>query len=576
MNGAGRVELDASFQPIACGCTTALALSFAPGAHIDYGATDNHGTLSINGASYTLLYSLSDMQSHNVSDVETQGNYALATSLDATGVAGWVPFGMDSAGNIFNSGVGYQGTFEGLGNSISNLSVTSINGTAGLFASVGDTGTVRDLSLSGMSVTGDNLTGGLAAQSFGTIVNVSLSGMITGSGATSNTGGLVGLNAGFIENANANVTVGGADSIGTGGLVGFNIGVVDNSSVTGSVTGTTNASPIGGVGGLVGLNGGGEIASSHAAAAVTSGDAYQAGGLVGYNLNVGPNIGTIANSFATGSVQGGNSAIVGGLVGFNDSGDVAQSYATGNVAGGDFHASVGGLIGVNSGGVLQSYATGAAQAGTGGWVGGLVGDNSGTILQSYAMGSARAGDNDGLFPSFAGGLVGENEDGGEILESYSTGMAQVSDLTGASGGFIGNNDSTTPTDVEVNYFDTQTSGTIFGIGSGNPANPVLGVTGGTSAQLQGALPPNFDNTVWGTGSGLYPYFLWQYPTAGGTPGHLGRRLQQWRQHGIECRHSFVSRRRQRAGNGVDGPQRILLFARSAGHDFERRFGGSRL
>ena len=28
---------------------------------------------------------------------------------------------------------------------------------------------------------------------------------------------------------------------------------------------------------------------------------------------------------------------------------------------------------------------------------------------------------------------------------------------------------------------------------------------------------NFDNTVWGTGSGLYPYFLWQYPTAGGTP-----------------------------------------------------------
>ena len=514
VTGAGRVDLDASFQPIACGCTTALALSFAPSAHIDYGTTDNGGSLSINGNAYTLLYSMSDMQAHNVSDVETQGNYALATSLDATGVSGWVAFGMDPSGNIFNSGVGYLGTFEGLGNSISHLSVTSINGTAGLFASIG--GTVRDLSLSGMSVTGDNLTGGLAAQSIaGTIMNVSVSGTVTGSGSSSSTGGLVGSNAGFIENANADVTVDGADSIGTGGLVGLNIGVVDRSSVTGSVSGTTNAIPIGGVGGLVGVNGG-EIASSHANASVTSGDAFQGGGLVGYNLNLG----TVENSFATGTVQGGDSSVVGGLVGFNNAGVITQSYATGNVTGGDFHATVGGLVGVNSGDIAQSYATGSAEAGTGGWVGGLVGDNSGIILQSYAMGSAQSGDNDGFFPSVAGGLVGENEDGGVIGESYSTGMAHVSDLTGAAGGFIGNNDSTTPTDVEADYFDTQTSGTTLGIGSGNPGNPVNGVTGQTSAQLRGALPTGFNSSipnVWATGTGLYPYFLWQYPIAGGTP-----------------------------------------------------------
>ena len=114
----------------------------------------------------------------------------------------------------------------------------------------------------------------------------------------------------------------------------------------------------------------------------------------------------------------------------------------------------------------------------------------------------------------AGGLVGENEEGATIHESYSIGVAGSSDHAASVGGFIGNNDSLVLMDVDTNYFDTQTSGTSLGIGTGNPAN---GVTGQTSAQLRGALPSGFDNTVWGTGPKLYPYFLWQYPAAGGTP-----------------------------------------------------------
>ena len=39
-----------------------------------------------------------------------------------------------------------------------------------------------------------------------------------------------------------------------------------------------------------------------------------------------------------------------------------------------------------------------------------------------------------------------------------------------------------------------------------------GVTGLTTEDLQGYLPSGFGSSVWGTGDGLYPYFLWQYPT----------------------------------------------------------------
>ncbi len=84
--------------------------SFGSGANVDYGATNNDGTLSIsksggavNAASYELLYSTTDVQ--NINNDLNSGlfpNYALATSLDATGVSGWVPIGVDGSGNALN------------------------------------------------------------------------------------------------------------------------------------------------------------------------------------------------------------------------------------------------------------------------------------------------------------------------------------------------------------------------------------------------------------------------------------------------------------------------------------------
>ncbi|MGJ4953565.1 filamentous hemagglutinin N-terminal domain-containing protein, partial [Bradyrhizobium sp. HKCCYLS20291] len=78
ITGAGSVVINA--QPIATISSTGL--TFAQGASIDYGTTNKGGTFSLNGQSYTLLYGMSDVEAVNNN---LAGNYALATSLDASG-----------------------------------------------------------------------------------------------------------------------------------------------------------------------------------------------------------------------------------------------------------------------------------------------------------------------------------------------------------------------------------------------------------------------------------------------------------------------------------------------------------
>ena len=139
------------------------------------------------------------------------------------------------------------------------------------------------------------------------------------------------------------------------------------------------------------------------------------------------------------------------------------------------------------------------------------------------------------------------------------------------GGLVGGNGGT----ITAGYWDTETSGVLTGIGLDGNAQTV---TGDTTAQLQsGTLPSGFDNTVWGTGSGLYPYFLWQYPTAGGTPQAIsGVAYSNSGSTPLNAGTVSFLVDGNALGNGIDRPQRILLFARSAGHDFERRLGCSRL
>ena len=55
----------------------------------------------------------------------------------------------------------FTGTFDGLGHSISNLTINQTDRYVGLFGSVGSTGVVQNVGLVGGSVTGDNATGAL-------------------------------------------------------------------------------------------------------------------------------------------------------------------------------------------------------------------------------------------------------------------------------------------------------------------------------------------------------------------------------------------------------------------------------
>jgi len=277
--------------------------------------------------------------------------------------------------------------------------------------------------------------------------------------------------------------------------------------VGGNVTGRDN------VGALVGYMQGGSLGNASASATVSGVGTSEAntGGLVGTNDS-----GAIADASATGNVTGAGYQ-VGGLVGFNvNGGSLTRSYATGNVTGTNTTANagyVGGLVGANGyssdgGSISQSYATGTVRASSGP-VGGFVGHNEGSITDSYATGAVIGQGS----ASNIGGFAGVNFINGTISNSYSTGY-----VAGGTqqGGFVGYNNGTNGA-ISNAYWNTQTSGQSQAAFGGL----MNGITGRTTAQLQGGLPSGFSSSIWGTGTNLYPYFTWRYST---TPIALSGRV----------------------------------------------------
>ncbi len=193
--------------------------------------------------------------------------------------------------------------------------------------------------------------------------------------------------------------------------VDLTFGVIDGCEVTGAV----GAGNFGG--GLVGMMFGGRINDSRGSVEVT-GESYL-GGLVGY-----AGIGIIDACSATGSVSGQDR--VGGLVGFLLAVDVlrhidGQQFKLGlirdAVAGGTVSAKtyVGGLAGIQYSAVIdRCFSTGKVTASN--WfAGGLVGDNQqgSAVRESYSTGGVEA-------LQSVGGLVGWNTHG-TISNAYATG-----------------------------------------------------------------------------------------------------------------------------------------------------------
>ena len=298
-------------------------------------------SLAIAGATYTVINDLGAPGSTTSADLQGMNgglatNYALGSDIDATATSAWnAGTGFTPIGSLATP---FTGTFDGLGHTVSSLTINLTTPDVGLFGVTGSGAVIRNVGLVGGSVTG--LAG---------------------------TGALVGNNGPGTSISNSYATASVSGAAGTGGLVGSNTtGAISNSYATGNVVGAA------GTGGLVGSSTTGAISTSYATGDVSG--AAGTGGLVGSNTS-----GSIGTSFATGSVSG--AAGTGGLIGGNTSGAISSSYATGNVDGGT-GAGVGGLIGSNtSGTVMNSYAAGGV-SGTGASRGALIGSSNANVVSN--------------------------------------------------------------------------------------------------------------------------------------------------------------------------------------------------
>ncbi|WP_434723808.1 MBG domain-containing protein [Mesorhizobium sp. RIZ17] len=282
-------------------------ISYALGASATFTGTPGAQALSVNSQSYTLIYDINGLQAIN-SDLS--GRYALANTIDASdtynwnGVKAFIPLGTDGNTNILNGGNGFNGTFDGLGNTIDYLRSTPGGANyAGLFGYIGGGGVVRNVGLVDASVMASRFTGAIAGWNKGSISGVWASGQIHGAGIT---GGLVGQNDGSITQSFSTVGVNARDFNSVGGLVGSNGtgGTISQSYSYGWVLGSRF------VGGLVGLNMG--LISDAYSTGPASGTYGETtiGGLVGYNIGAVTNgafdmtTSGLSNAFGSGSNAG--------------------------------------------------------------------------------------------------------------------------------------------------------------------------------------------------------------------------------------------------------------------------------
>ncbi|NHV26702.1 GLUG motif-containing protein [Burkholderia sp. D-99] len=389
-----------------------------------------NASFSANGKAYRVIHDLEGLRSV---EGNMNGGYVLGNAIDGKG-AQFRSLGGGTAS--------FGGVFDGLGNTVRNLSVTNPGvAVVGLFAS--NTGRIANLTLEkitarafGPAGSSPVSVGALAGYNMGEISNVKAKDiLVSGSGRTM-VGGLVGSNlSGRIDRASVSGRVeGDKDAISVGGLVGENLtvlwpdrgdAIISNSRADVQVS----SQSAGDTGGLVGLNRGVITASTAAGSVTAMARGARVGGLVGFNQG-GNKAGRINASSSSASVRGGHDATAGGLVGYNAA-SIEASDATGSVTVGD-NAKAGGLVGVNTGSVKSSDARGSVIAGASGTVGGLVGENSGSVVASSAAGSVSAGTN-----GIAGGLVGKNA--GKVASSSARGAVNIAGM-GRAGGLIGRNE----------------------------------------------------------------------------------------------------------------------------------------
>jgi len=200
MDGSGTASLSLLYGQgaVASGNTSTVNVN----APVNLPAGNNFSTkLGSDGAllTYTVLTSLGAQGSTTGTDLQgmngnLSANYALGANIDATVTSTWNAGA--GFGPVGNSSTNFTGTFDGLGHTVSSLTINQpLTNYVGLFGVVAIGGAVRNVGLVGESVTAADYVGGLAGVNNGSISNSYAKGAVTGRNLV---GGLVGINGGSI------------------------------------------------------------------------------------------------------------------------------------------------------------------------------------------------------------------------------------------------------------------------------------------------------------------------------------------------------------------------------------------
>ena len=194
---------------------------------------------------------------------KTDINITLTADIDLTG-KNWTPIGTSFSNK-------YTGTFDGGGHTIKGLTVTTNDQFVGLFGSIGNAGTVKNVMMEDVQITSNRssgFAGGVAGYSDGTIENCSVSGSVSG---TVYVGGVVGAQwEGSITGCSSSATVKGM--VHVGGVVGQTNGGATLTAcyATGNVTLEIDPKKNIAGGSLVGMNAGSSLLACYATGNVTS------------------------------------------------------------------------------------------------------------------------------------------------------------------------------------------------------------------------------------------------------------------------------------------------------------------
>ena len=314
------------------------ALSFDDKGHIGFLSTGN--ALTINGQGYILannIQSLAQFIARNPS-----GSFALSANYNAKHDGRYTQSPIPTV---------FQGSLEGLGNSITGLRMRSENGDQpnGFFAQTSNTAFIGNFSVIGkLEFAPGPYIGGLVGLNKGNLFQANFDGSIdvkrSNCSQVIRVGGVAGESDGTISFSRATGSISTADgmscsSVFAGGLVGFSTAAVDHSWAGASVTVHTWAYHA--VGGLIGWTQG-PVDQVFAVGPVDiyyQEDNSDVGGLVA--ALAAP----LSHSSASGTVSALNSSFtyVGGLVGDMYGGSVEDGVATGAVSGNN--CACGGAIG---------------------------------------------------------------------------------------------------------------------------------------------------------------------------------------------------------------------------------------